>query len=110
MVDKNYKNDKLYTQTKIMYMKFIMRKERIKQINKQIQRIGKKKGNRNRRKEIGRRRKEQEKQTKEENKQKRTRFVTFLSLITNIVQMLIGNMQLYFVELIADSPSFYSSS
>ena len=28
MVDKNYKNDKLYTQTKIMYMKFIMRKER----------------------------------------------------------------------------------
>ena len=44
MVDKNYKNDKLYTQTKIMYMKFIMRKERKKQINKQIQRIGKKEG------------------------------------------------------------------
>ena len=28
MVDKNYKNDKLYTQTKIMYMRLIMRKER----------------------------------------------------------------------------------
>ena len=28
MVDKNYKNDKLYTQTKIMYMRFIMRRER----------------------------------------------------------------------------------
>ena len=25
MVDKNYKNNKLYTQTKIMYMRFIMR-------------------------------------------------------------------------------------
>ena len=56
MVDKNYKNDKLYTQTKIMYMRFITRKEKERkreQINKQIQRIGKKKGNRNRRKEIG---------------------------------------------------------
>ena len=67
MVDKNYKNDKLYTQTKIMYMRFIMRKERERererereQINKQIQRIGKKKGNRNTRKEIGKRRKEQD--------------------------------------------------
>ena len=28
MVDKNYNKDKLYTQTKIMYMRFIMRKER----------------------------------------------------------------------------------
>ena len=63
MVDKNYKNDKLYTQTKIMYMRFITRKEKERereQINKQIQRIGKKKGNRNRRKEIGKRRKEQD--------------------------------------------------
>ena len=42
MVDKNYKNDKLYTQTKIIYMRFIMRKEREReQINKQIQRMGK---------------------------------------------------------------------
>ena len=41
MVDKNYKNDKLYTQTKIMYIRFIMKKERGReQINKQIQRIG----------------------------------------------------------------------
>ena len=64
MVDKNYKNDKLYTQTKIMYMRFIMRSERERereQINKQIQRIGENKGNRNRRKEIGKRRKEQDK-------------------------------------------------
>ena len=56
MVDKNYKKDKLYTQTKIMYMRFIMRKGRKRenrQIDKQIQRIGKKKGNRNSRKEIG---------------------------------------------------------
>ena len=63
MVDKNHNNDKLYTQTKIMYMRFITRKERERereQINKQIQRIGKKKGNRNRRKEIGKRRKEQD--------------------------------------------------
>ena len=62
MVDIKYKNDKLYTQTKILYMRLIMRKERKReQINKQIQRIGKMKGNRNRRKEIGKRRKEQEK-------------------------------------------------
>ena len=37
MVDKNYKNDKLYTQTKIMYMRFITRKGR-KRENRQINR------------------------------------------------------------------------
>ena len=58
MVDKNYNKDKLYTQTKIMYMRFIMRKGR-KRENRQI----------NRYKGLGKRREieiEEKKQEREE--------------------------------------------
>ena len=62
MVDKNHNNDKLYTQTKIMYMRFIMRKGR-KRENRQI----------NRYKGLGKRREIEIEGKKQEREEKRTR-------------------------------------